>query len=71
MENYIIEGVETKGVSFAPILRHYFEKSDIIQIIDENVPLDPSRKVLTNGQACVAIITGILSLQVCTDEIAV
>jgi len=60
MENYIIEGVETKRVSFAPILRHYFEKGDIIQIIDENVPLDPRRKVLTHGQACVAMITGIL-----------
>jgi len=60
MANYIIEGVETKGVSFAPILRHYFEKGDIIQIIDENVPLDPRRKVLTHGQACVAMITGIL-----------
>ncbi len=60
MENNIIEGVETQGVSFAPILRHYFEKCGIDQIIDENVPLDPRRKVLTHGQACVAMITGIL-----------
>lgn len=56
----VIEGVETQGLGFAPILRHYFEKCSIQHIIDENVPLDPRRKVLTHGQAAVAMITGIL-----------
>ena len=32
----------------------------IAEIIDENVPLDPRRKVLSHGQASVAMITGIL-----------
>ena len=60
MAKNIIKSVETKGVGFGPILRFYFEKCNIAQIIDENVPLDPRRKVLTHGQASVAMITGIL-----------
>ena len=60
MAKNIIKSVETKGVGFSPILRFYFEKCNIAQIIDENVPLDPKRKVLTHGQASVAMITGIL-----------
>ena len=60
MSQTVIRDVQTKGVGFAPILCHYFEKCGIAEIIDENVPLDPRRKVLTHGQACVAMITGIL-----------
>ncbi|MBW2195343.1 MAG: IS1634 family transposase [Deltaproteobacteria bacterium] len=60
MSQTVVRNVQTKGVGFAPILRHYFEKCEIAKIIDENVPLDPRRKVLTHGQASVAMITGIL-----------
>ena len=60
MAKNIIKSVETKGVGFGPILRFYFEKCNIAQIIDENVSLDPRRKVLTHGQASIAMITGIL-----------
>ena len=60
MSHSVIRDVQTKGVGFAPILRHYFKKCGIAEIIDENVPLDPRRKVLTHGQASVAMITGIL-----------
>jgi hypothetical protein len=56
----VITDVTTQGVGFAPILRHYFEKCDIAGIIDQNVPADGRRKVLTHGQAAVAMITGIL-----------
>jgi transposase len=49
-----------KAVGFAPILRHYFEQCSIQRIIDEHLDLDPRRKVLTHGQAAVAMITGIL-----------
>jgi len=47
-------------VGFAPILKHYFEWCAIAKIIDENIELDPRRKVLTHGQASMATITGIL-----------
>jgi len=60
MSQTVVRNVKTKGVGFAPILRHYFEKCEIVKIIDENVPLDPRRKVLTHGQASVAMITGIM-----------
>ncbi len=60
MAEGILEDVETKGVGFAPILQHYFERCGIAEIIDENVPLDPRRKVLSHGQACVAMITGVM-----------
>lgn len=53
-------GVETKGVGFAPILRSYYERCRIAQIIDESVPLDARRKPITHGEASVAMITGIL-----------
>jgi transposase len=58
--NKIAQNVQTQAVGFAPILQHYFEKCGIERIIDENVELDPRRKVLTHGQAAVAMITGIL-----------
>lgn len=60
MAEVILEDVETKGVGFAPILQHYFQRCDIAEIIDENVPLDPRRKVVSHGQACVSMITGIM-----------
>jgi len=60
MAETVIDNVQTKAVGFGPILKHYFEKCRIAEIIDENVPLDPRRKVLSHGQASVAMITGIL-----------
>ncbi len=59
-EQSMVHGVETKGVGFAPILRSYYERCRIAQIIDENVTLDARRKTLTHGEASVAMITGIL-----------
>lgn len=56
----VINNVVTQGIGFAPILKYYFDKCRIEQIIDENIPLDPRRKVLTHGQAAVAMITGIM-----------
>ena len=55
-----VESVETKGVGFAPILKHFFDKAGICEIIDDNVALDARRKTLTHGEAALAIITGIL-----------
>jgi transposase len=60
MTTPVIKRVKTQNVGFAPILRHYFEQSGIKGIIDENVDLDPRRKVLTHGEAAVALVTGIL-----------
>ncbi len=60
LSNEFPKVVNTKRVGFAPILKHYFDKCSIKQIIDQNAPLDPRRKILTHGEACVAIITGIL-----------
>lgn len=60
MPKNVINDVKTKPVGFAPILAHYFEKCGIVDIIDEHVPTDPRRKALTHGQACIAMITGIL-----------
>ena len=60
MANNVNNNVETKPIGFAPILLHYFKKSGIAGIIDQNVPLDARRKVLTHGQASIAMITGIL-----------
>ena len=54
------KNVQTKPIGFAPILAHYFEKCGIVDIIDAHVPVDPRRKVLTHGQASMAMITGIL-----------
>jgi transposase len=56
----VVKNVQTHSVGFAPILGHYFEKCGIQRIIDEHVPLDPRRKVLTHGQAAVAMITATL-----------
>jgi transposase len=55
-----IKNVQTQAVGFAPIIRHYFDQCGIERIIDDHVDLDPRRKVLTHGQASVAMITGIL-----------
>jgi len=60
MTKSVIKSVKTQPVGFAPILKHYFERCAIAKIIDENIELDPSRKVLTHGQASMAMITGIL-----------
>ena len=60
MAKPVIENVQTQAVGFAPILRHYFDQCGIQRIIDELVPLDPRRKVLTHGQAVVAMVTGML-----------
>lgn len=60
MAKKVMKSVKTKGVGFAPILKHYFEKCGIQKIIDDNVFLDPRRKELTHGQASVAIITGVM-----------
>ena len=60
MSKNVINPVHTKPLGFAPILAHYFEKCGIVDLVDEHVPTDPRRKVLTHGQACIAMITGIL-----------
>lgn len=60
MPESVIEHVQTQAVGFAPILRHYFDQCGIQRIIDDHVELDPRRKILTHGQAAVAMITGIL-----------
>lgn len=60
MANDISNNVETKPIGFAPILSHYFQKCDIVDIIDQKVPLDARRKVLTHGQASIAMITAII-----------
>jgi hypothetical protein len=58
MPEHAVRNVQTKPVGFAPILSHYFKKCGLRDIIDEHVPTDPRRKVLTHGQACIAMITG-------------
>ncbi len=60
MAKKFVQTVKTRGVGFSPVLKHFFDKSGISEIIDDNVPLDPRRKTLTHGQAAVAMITGIL-----------
>ena len=60
MTKSVVTSVTTQPVGFAPILKHYFERCAIAKIIDENIELDPRRKILTHGQASVAMITGIL-----------
>ncbi|MDD2390425.1 MAG: IS1634 family transposase [Desulfobacterales bacterium] len=60
MADNVLQSVQTKVIGFAPILRHFFEKCGISKIIDEQIDLDPRRKILTHGQASVAMITGIL-----------
>jgi transposase len=56
----VVDNVTTQSIGFAPILKYYFEKCAIAEIIDNNIPTDPRRKNLTHGQAAVAMITGIL-----------
>lgn len=60
MANDISNHVETKPIGFAPILSHYFQKCDIVDIIDQKVPLDARRIILTHGQASIAMITAII-----------
>lgn len=60
MAKKVMKSVKTKGVGFAPILKHFYQRCGIQEIIDRNVTLDPRRKVLSHGQACEAMITGIL-----------
>jgi len=60
MPKNVINHVQTKPIGFAPILAHYFGKCRIVDIIDDHVPLDPRRKILTHGEAAMAMITGIL-----------
>jgi transposase len=55
-----IAPVETQTIGFAPILKFFFEEAGVQTIIDQNVPLDPRRKILTHGQASVAMVTAIL-----------
>ncbi|MCD4719173.1 MAG: DUF4277 domain-containing protein [Desulfobacula sp.] len=60
MTKSVVKSVKTQPVGFAPILKHYFVRCAITKIIDENIELDPRRKVLIHGQASMAMITGIL-----------
>ena len=60
MATPVIKNVQTQAVGFAPILRYYFDQCGIANIIDDHVELDPRRKILTHGQAAVAMITAIL-----------
>lgn len=59
-ETTVITNVSIQGIGFAPILRHYFEKGAVANIIDQNISTDPRGKVLTHGQAAVAMVTGML-----------
>lgn len=54
-----VPSVRTQAVSYAPILQWFMERCHLLPLIDRHVPLDPRRKGLTHGQACVALITGI------------
>jgi len=56
----VIKNVQTQTIGFAPILRHYFDRCGIAAIIDDHVEMDPRRKILTHGEAAVAMITAIL-----------
>lgn len=60
MATPVIKNVQTQAVGFGPILRKYFDQCGIANIIDDHVDLDPRRKILTHGQAAVAMITAIL-----------
>jgi transposase len=56
----VVKSVETQPIGFAPILQCYFDRCGISKIIDDNIKLDPRRKIVTHGQASVAMVTGIL-----------
>ena len=56
----VVKSVKTQPVGFAPILQYFFQRCGIAKIIDDSLDLDPRRKVLTHGQASVAMVTGIL-----------
>ena len=56
----VIKNVQTQALGFTPILRRYFDQCEIQRLIDDHVELDPRRKILTHGEAAVAMITGIL-----------
>jgi transposase len=56
----IVKNVNTQAVGFAPILLNYFKQCAIADNIDNHVQTDPRRKVLTHGEASLAMITGIL-----------
>jgi len=60
MATSVVKSVKTQPVGFAPILQCYFERCAIAKIIDDKIDLDPRRKILTHGQASMAMITGIL-----------
>jgi len=60
MATPVVKSVKTQPIGFAPILQCYFERCAIAKIIDDKIELDPRRKVLTHGQASMAMITGIL-----------
>jgi len=54
-----VPSVRSQAVGYAPILKWFMERCQLLPLIDHHVPLDPRRKGLTHGQACVALITGI------------
>ena len=60
MTTPVVKSVETQPVGFAPILQCYYDRCSIAKIIDDNIELDPRRKILTHGEASVAMVTGIL-----------
>ena len=60
MATPVIKNVQTQAVGFGSILRHFFDQWGIANIIDDHVELDPRRKILTHGQAAVAMVTAIL-----------
>jgi len=60
MSTSVVKSVKTQPVGFAPILQCYFERCRIAEIIDDSLELDPRRKILTHGQASIAMVTGIL-----------
>ena len=59
MPKKVLNSVKTTGLGFAPILKYFFDKCSIQEIIDENVPLDPRRKKLSHIQASQTIFTEI------------
>ncbi|MCP4398819.1 MAG: IS1634 family transposase [bacterium] len=54
-----VPSVHTQAVGYAPILKFFMERCQLISLINRHVPLDSRRTDLTHGEACVAMITGI------------